>query len=148
MGTVRGRSKLSSFALLQLLWVPVSNAHNVTQLLAQASTALSNSDLSPGGSCDGEAGCVREVVTGQAVILGRPRETESECAVLEGNSFDGFHVGSIDGATLGVVHSCEDGAGEMLGEVCTIWGWIKFVLIKAACLSIKVRMKDDSRHTG
>lgn len=120
MGTVRGRSRLPIFAVLLLLRVPVSNAASVTQLLAQASTALSNSDLLPGGSCDGEAGCVREVVTGQAVIYGRPRGNESDCAVLEGNSFDGFHVGNIDDATLGVVHSCEDGTGETLGEVRTV----------------------------
>lgn len=87
------------------------------QLLAQSYSALSTADLAEGGSCGSGDGCRREAVSARAKLLGAPLAGEEDCEVAEGNVGNGFNVGDTSGATLGVVHWCQNATGELLAQV-------------------------------
>lgn len=108
--------------LLLLLLLPrISNGEEqVVQLLAKTESSLGASDWLDGGSC-GDAtalveGCRREVVLARAVALGQPYEQDG-CGVVQRSAAEGYTVDDVtDGATLGVLHSCES-EGEVLPQV-------------------------------
>lgn len=107
------------FVALLLALLRAATAGQVRQLLARAESSLAASDWLEGGSCGGSAldGCRREVVTARATLLGQPYE-EDGCGIVERSGGDGYTMGDVtDGATLGVLHTCES-EGEVLPQVC------------------------------
>ncbi|CAM9649748.1 unnamed protein product, partial [Scytosiphon promiscuus] len=106
----------------------------VKQLLVKAESSLAASDWLEGGSCDEATalveGCRREVVSARAVALGRPYD-EDDCGVVQRSAAEGYTMEDVtDGATLGVLHSCES-EGEVLAQgtdacsysVCASFSW-------------------------
>lgn len=117
--------------LILLLRVKGGAAADVRQLLAQGSTSLSNDDMVVGGACGLGSGCRSEVVSARALVLGKPRPSGKNCAVADENSFDSFALSDIDGATLHVMHRCEDAAGKLWDEVscmCFCSGFVEFYM--------------------
>lgn len=68
--------------------------------------------MEEGGSCGG-VGCRREIASGRGLFAGRPVDGD-DCSVLE---FSARDVGGVGGATLAVLHSCEDEEGNVLAQV-------------------------------
>lgn len=100
--------------LLQL--VPTARAEKRRQALAQVSSSLTVEDLSEEESCGGGEACRREVVSARAVVLGHPLDGD-DCALVDGSVGDGFTLDDMEGATLGVVHSCTNSEGMVLPQV-------------------------------
>lgn len=110
--------------LLLPLLIVVAKAEERQQAVAQVSSSLASSAMVEGGSCGGGGGggasgqgCRREVVSATAAVLhGQPLEGDA-CGVLEFSAGDGYTVDDLRGATLGVLHSCENSDGLVLAQV-------------------------------
>lgn len=107
--------------LLLPLLIVMARAEERRQMLAQVSSSFASSALMEGSSCVGGAsgrGCRMEVVsaTSAGVLHGQPLEGD-DCGVLEFSAGDGYTVDDIRGATLGVLHSCENSDGLVLAQV-------------------------------
>lgn len=102
--------------LVLLQWIPYVQAEKRQQMLAQVSSSLTVEDLLDGGSCGGGEACRREVITARAVVLGQPLDG-NDCTVVDGSVGGGFTLDDIEGATLGVVHSCSNSEGDVLPQV-------------------------------
>lgn len=90
------------------------------QSLARVKTSLAASDLMLGsGSCAQGQACRKDVVSARAVVKGSPREGD-DCGVTVGSAGDGHGVADVDGATLGIMHACEDEDGLVLPQVCAV----------------------------
>lgn len=96
-----------------------AEAEQRAQLLAKSQSSVGAADWLEGGSCGGTSateGCRRELVSARAVVLGQPFESDA-CGVVDGSVGDGNTAENVtQGATLGVLHSCESG-GEVLPQV-------------------------------
>lgn len=95
-----------------LLLLAMATAEHRREALTTVSSSLASSAMEESGSCGG-VGCWREIALGKGLFAGQPLDGD-DCSVLELSARD---EEDVEGATLAVVHSCQDEDGNVLAQV-------------------------------